>query len=85
MVLYIYFFSNIFNPRHSCASIRLGQTVEKGDVYPNGKRWRICIEDPFDLSHDLGTPVSRSGQTAINEELNRALTMLKDGCKINLI
>ena len=79
---FFYFFSNIFNTRHSCASIRLGQTVEKGDVYPNGKRWRICIEDPFDLSHDLGTPVSRSGQTAINEELNRALTMLKDGCKI---
>ena len=77
------FFSRVFSTRKSCASVRLAKSVAKGNVYPNARRWRISIEDPFELDHDLGSPVSKSGQVAIQEELKRAVKFLDQGLSID--
>ena len=68
--------------RISCASVRLAESLQR-NVYPNARRWRISIEDPFELNHDLGSPVSKSGQVAIQEELNRAVKLLDQGVPID--
>lgn len=39
---------------------------------PPSPAWRISIEDPFELSHDLGRVVRPYGQVCIEEELCRA-------------
>ena len=79
---FFYFFSRVFSTRRSCASVRLAKSIAKGEIYPNARRWRISIEDPFELDHDLGSPVSKSGQNAIKEELNRAVKLLEQGLPI---
>lgn len=40
-------------------------------------KWRFCIIDPFELTHDLGTTLSsRRAQSIINEEIWRAYNLL---------
>jgi hypothetical protein len=39
--------------------------------------WRWSIEDPFDLTHDLGRPLDELGQVAIDWELVRAGDVLR--------
>ena len=78
---FFFFFSRVFSTRKSCASVRLAKSVAKGNVYPNARRWRISIEDPFELDHDLG--LAQNGQVAIQEELNRAVKLLDQGVPID--
>eukprot|EP00943_MAST-04B_sp_MAST-4B-sp1_P006975 g6975.t1 len=79
---FFHYFARIFQTRKRCASIRLAKSIEKGKVYRNARRWRLSIEDPFDLAHDLGSPISSAGQKAINEELLRAVSLIENGCTV---
>lgn len=41
------------------------------------ERHLICIEDPFELSHDLGRVVDRASIRVIRDEFHRAAKVLK--------
>jgi hypothetical protein len=42
-----------------------------------GPRWRLCVEDPFELHHDLGGVIfSREAQERITSELRRAACLV---------
>lgn len=52
---------------------------KKKNVIDSGVIWRICIEDPFEDEHDLGSVVrSQIGQSYILTELRRAVSLLHD-------
>lgn len=38
----------------------------------------MCIEDPFELSHDLGRTVDRQTRGVLHKEFTRAATLLRD-------
>lgn len=38
----------------------------------------MCIEDPFELSHDLGRTVDRQTRAVLHKEFTRAATLLRD-------
>ena len=80
---FFYFFNNVFNLSRACVCPRTGQLAPKNRVYANARRWRVCIEDPFELEHDLGTTVSEKGQKEILKELKRAMDMLEAGNSLN--
>ena len=52
--------------------------IRKGNAYRKGKgkcKWKISIEDPFELDHDLGTKIAnKAAQKAIWDELRHACT-----------
>lgn len=39
---------------------------------------QVCIEDPFELSHDLGRTVDRQTRAVLHKEFTRAATLLRD-------
>lgn len=39
---------------------------------------QVCIEDPFELSHDLGRTVDRQTKSVLHKEFIRAATLLRD-------
>lgn len=39
---------------------------------------KVCIEDPFELSHDLGRTVDRQTSGVLRKEFLRAATLLRD-------
>ena len=38
----------------------------------------MCIEDPFELTHDLGRTVDRQTRAVLHKEFTRAATLLRD-------
>lgn len=62
-----------------CVSVRTGQLLPKYDVYKDWKQWRLCIEDPFEVTHDLGRVLTPQGLVAIQTEFNRACDLLSSG------
>lgn len=51
------FFGREYQPEHHTVSIRCGKLLNKKDVYPKSREESMSIEDPFELTHDLGTAV----------------------------
>ena len=39
---------------------------------------QVCIEDPFEVSHDLGRTVDRQTRAVLHKEFTRAATLLRD-------
>ena len=39
---------------------------------------QLCVEDPFELSHDLGRTVDRQTRAVLHKEFIRAATLLRD-------
>ena len=63
-------------------SVRTGATLSK-----DAKDWTrrigserhlLCVEDPFELSHDLGRTVDRQTRGVLHKEFIRAATLLRD-------
>ena len=63
-------------------SIRTGSVISK-----ESKDWTrrigterhlLCVEDPFELSHDLGRTVDRQTRDVMRKEFLRAATLLRD-------
>ncbi|KAL6780665.1 PAP5 [Auxenochlorella protothecoides x Auxenochlorella symbiontica] len=68
--------------RSTVISVRTAGTLtktEKGWAQRVGReRHLVCIEDPFELSHDLGRTVDRQTSGVLRKEFLRAATLLRD-------
>ena len=74
---FFHFYFSVFDKEKSVVSVRLGQVLQKTEVWTNPRWWRISIEDPFERSdHDLGRVVTHLGQRRITTELKRAVKVL---------
>ena len=77
--------SNGFNYRDDVVSIREGRARTKVDkewtASSNTRRDRfwLCIEDPFELSHNLGRVADRDSLYTMRGEFMRAFRAMKDG------
>ena len=80
---YFHHVAHIFrgSPQTACASVRLGRVVQDRDAEVSRlreakkprPRWRMSIEDPFELSHDLADVLrSESKQRLVLDEFDRA-------------
>ena len=45
---------------------------------PSPPPTQVCIEDPFEVSHDLGRTVDRQTRAVLHKEFTRAATLLRD-------
>ena len=64
------FYAHSFSKAESVVSVRLGRPFLKGK---RRAKWRLCVEDPFELDHDLGSKIAnKAAQRAISVELHRA-------------
>uniref|UniRef100_A0A0E0JUU8 RNA uridylyltransferase n=1 Tax=Oryza punctata TaxID=4537 RepID=A0A0E0JUU8_ORYPU len=67
--------------RNDVISVRMGNTISKQDknwtTRVGNDRHLICIEDPFEISHDLGRVVDRQTIRVLREEFERAATILQ--------
>jgi predicted nucleotidyltransferase len=63
-------------------SIRTGSVLPKDEKdwtrRIGNERHLLCVEDPFELSHDLGRTVDRQTRDVMRKEFLRAATLLRD-------
>lgn len=63
-------------------SVRTGGFLRKEDKEwtkrIGNERHLVCIEDPFELSHDLGRTVDRQTKSVLHKEFIRAARLLRD-------
>ncbi|CAM9151743.1 unnamed protein product [Ectocarpus fasciculatus] len=65
-------------------TLRPKTILNKADVWARPKLWRTSVEDPFETfdstnPHDLGTVLSRAGQTLLHQEWKRGYVVMKKG------
>ncbi|CAN0024192.1 unnamed protein product [Ectocarpus sp. 6 AP-2014] len=65
-------------------TLRPKTILNKADVWARPKLWRTSVEDPFETfdstnPHDLGTVLSRTGQTLLHQEWKRGYAVMKKG------
>uniref|UniRef100_J3L941 Uncharacterized protein n=2 Tax=Oryza brachyantha TaxID=4533 RepID=J3L941_ORYBR len=67
--------------RNDVISVRTGNTISKQEknwtTRVGNDRHLICIEDPFETSHDLGRVVDRQTIRILREEFERAASILQ--------
>jgi hypothetical protein len=67
------------NLSKAVVSVRLGKIYGR-DLGQKKTKWRMCIEDPFELSRDLGEAISCSeGQREITKALRQAAVAVRSG------
>lgn len=70
------------NYSHDVVSVRVGGCLHKDDKdwtrRIGNERHLVCIEDPFELTHDLGRTVDRQTRAVLHKEFTRAATLLRD-------
>ncbi|CAI5723991.1 unnamed protein product [Hyaloperonospora brassicae] len=71
------FYAHRFNFEHDVVSIRTGSALSKTTKWSHPVSWRMSIEDPFELAHDVGRVVfHRKGHDLIRSEFARASDLL---------
>jgi len=73
------YYALTFRRKDFVVSIRIGKQIPRSELPGNyhGNTWRLAIEDPFELHHDLGSKInSLDKMKLIHNELLRAATML---------
>ena len=65
----------VVSPRTGAVQPRSVFKAHKGAAPPS---WRLAIEDPFELSHDLGRVLTEPRQMALWAEFHRARQLLKE-------
>lgn len=74
------FYSQRFNIEDEVVSVRTGVALSKTTKWSHPVSWRISIEDPFELAHDVGRVVfHKAGQDLLNREFSRAFEMINNG------
>ena len=67
---------------HGVISIRTGSVITKDEKdwtrRIGNERHLLCVEDPFELSHDLGRTVDKQTRDVMRKEFLRAATLLRD-------
>ncbi|CEG47752.1 nucleotidyltransferase family protein isoform 1 [Plasmopara halstedii] len=77
------FFAYRFNMEDEVVSIRMGKAVSKTTKWSHPSSWRLSIEDPFELAHDVGRVIfHRKGQEIIHSEFKRASTLLSKNYRL---
>lgn len=85
LVGFFRFYAHDFNFRDHVACIREGRVLTKAEkewtTKQNTRRDRFwwCIEDPFELSHNLGRVADRDSLYTMRGEFMRAQQVLGDG------
>lgn len=70
------YYRDAFDVEQSTVSLRTGAALHKANTYKDSKAWRLSIEDPFELTHDLGRVLTTQGQDAVTAEMGRAWELL---------
>jgi hypothetical protein len=71
------FYANRFNVEDEVVSIRTGRALSKTTKWSHPASWRLSIEDPFELAHDIGRVIfHRKGQELVLSEFQRASNLL---------
>eukprot|EP00644_Phytophthora_capsici_P004174 jgi/Phyca11/527173/estExt2_fgenesh1_pm.C_PHYCAscaffold_170043 len=72
------FYAHRFNMEDEVASIRVGRALPKTTKWSHPVSWRLSIEDPFELAHDVGRVIfHEKGQELIRSEFKRASDMIR--------
>eukprot|EP00163_Fabomonas_tropica_P013972 TRINITY_DN255_c1_g1_i1.p2 TRINITY_DN255_c1_g1~~TRINITY_DN255_c1_g1_i1.p2 ORF type:complete len:355 (-),score=64.14 TRINITY_DN255_c1_g1_i1:234-1298(-) len=83
------FFAHEFDRDHAVASIREGRLLRKDEVGWNTTEERnrhlFCIQDPFDLSHDLGRVVDEDTIKELTDEFARGYRLLCQGASLQKV
>lgn len=80
------FYASQFNVEDDVVSIRTGAPLSKTTKWSHPVPWRISIEDPFELAHDVGRVIfNRKGQELLNFEFRRAYEMVCIGHRLDEI
>ncbi len=79
------FYARLFPHETTAVSIRLGTLGLNKSVFKSSRLWRIVIEDPFETHdshcpHDLGTPLTESGQCQVMEALKEGADKMEQMC-----
>ncbi|KAG7390371.1 Zinc finger, CCHC domain-containing protein [Phytophthora pseudosyringae] len=71
------FYAHRFNMEDEVVSIRMGRALSKTTKWSHPVSWRLSIEDPFELAHDVGRVIFHGkGQELIRSEFKRASDLL---------
>ncbi|KAG6964267.1 hypothetical protein JG688_00007774 [Phytophthora aleatoria] len=77
------FYARRFNMEDEVVSIRMGRALSKTTKWSHPVSWRLSIEDPFELAHDVGRVIfHRKGQDLIRSEFKRASDLLSGGHRL---
>lgn len=78
------FYATQFNWQDDVVSIRTGTPLAKTTKWSHPVPWRMSIEDPFELQHDIGRVIfNRKGQELLNNEFRRAFEMVCAGHRLH--
>ncbi|KAG2765152.1 hypothetical protein PC129_g6007 [Phytophthora cactorum] len=77
------FYARRFNMEDEVVSIRMGRALSKTTKWSHPVSWRLSIEDPFEVAHDVGRVIfHRKGQDLIRSEFKRASDLLSGGHRL---
>lgn len=77
------YYASVFNMEDEVVSIRTGMSLSKVTKWSRPVHWRLSIEDPFELMHDVARVIfNKRGQEIINEEFRRASEILATGGRL---
>lgn len=83
---FFHFYSSEFNWEDEVVSVRMGAPLPKAMKWSHPVPWRISIEDPFELAHDVGRVIfNRKGQELLSFEFRRAYEMVCAGRRLDEI
>ncbi|XP_045802135.1 UTP:RNA uridylyltransferase 1 [Trifolium pratense] len=78
---FFYYWAYCHDYANSVISVRTGSTISKCDKdwtrRVGNDRHLICIEDPFEISHDLGRVVDKHSIKVLREEFERAADIMQ--------
>lgn len=78
------FYAHRFNMEDEVVSVRSGSALSKTTKWSHPVSWRLSIEDPFELAHDIGRVIfHRRGQELICSEFRRACKMLSNDHRLD--
>ncbi|EEY69397.1 Poly(A) polymerase, putative [Phytophthora infestans T30-4] len=80
------FYARRFNMEDDVVSIRTGRALSKTTKWSHPVSWRLSIEDPFELAHDVGRVIfHRKCQELIRSEFKRASELLSEDHRLEEI
>ncbi|CAL1356941.1 unnamed protein product [Linum trigynum] len=78
---FFYYWAYCHDYANTVASVRMGRTISKREKdwtrRVGNDRHLICIEDPFEVSHDLGRVVDKFSIRVLREEFERAADIMQ--------
>ncbi len=77
------YYATEFNYKEQVVSVRTGHVLLKETTWTRSVRWRLSIEDPFEVAHDVGRVFfSLQGQMLLQQEFKRAYELIQHGARL---